>query len=284
MRRLGTLCVLVLVLVCAAASPRAQAHSEISVRLSNVDKRFADRPSDVGLLLKRAQLYRAHGRWTAALQDYQRLRQLAPDLPENDFYLGRAWLETGHPALALPLLDRFLKTDSMHARALIVRARAAQQLNNSLAAADDLARALKHLADPTPELYLRRAKLLVDEGPGYVEDGLRALDEGIARFGPLVTLVEFAVAVETDRRHYAAALRRIETLPARLQDSPRWLARRGDVQTKARRFAAAGDSYTTALAAMAALPRQRRQVKAMAKLEAHLVAALESLATVTPRQ
>lgn len=273
-----------LVLACAVASPRGHTHSEVGVRLSNLNERLVDdAPEAVNLLLQRAGLYRSAGHWAAALHEYERVRQAAPDLHGLDFYLGRAWLENGHPALALPLLDRFLTAHSTHPRALIVRARAAEQLNDRLAAADYLARALRHIDRPTPELYLRRAKLLVGAGPEHIADGLRALDEGIARFGMLVSLVEFAVAVETDRRHYGAALSRIATLPARLRYSPRWLARRGDVQARARQYAAAGNSYRNALAAVARLPGGRRQVKAMAKLEARLVSSLAALPAVAGR-
>ncbi len=95
-------------------------------------------------------------------------------------------------------------------------------------------------------------------------------DRAIARLAPLVTLIEFAIDVETGRGRYAAALARFASLPEVLAGRPDWLARRGDVLRTAGRDREALAAYADALAAIEGLSAKRRTVKATVALEARL--------------
>ena len=114
-------------------------------------------------------------------------------------------------------------------------------------------------------------------GPDYVDEALAGLDEGIARLGPLVTLIQYAVSMEVARGQYDAALARIEALPVGVQSGPAWLARRGDILVEAGRLNEARVTYIVAKQAILDLPPARRQSRAMAALEVHLRGALGRL-------
>lgn len=245
------------------------AHAAIDVRMADVDRRIAAEPQNGGLYLKRAELHRLHEDWAAALADYQRAEKLAPDL-EVGFYRGRMWLDAGRLDLAQSALDQFLRIKPNHARALRVRAQVLAQRGEHLAAADDLDKAITRFDTPMPDLYLERAQLLAAAGSPYVDRALRGLDEGIARFGPVVTLIQLAVDLESKQGQYDAALTYIDMLPSRVKDLPLWVARRGDVLLAAGRPEDAKDAYAAALAAIERLPNQRRSARAMAALENRL--------------
>lgn len=104
----------------------------------------------------------------------------------------------------------------------------------------------------------------------HVDAGLRGIDEAIARLGPLVILIEFAIDIETGRGRHDAALARFASLPEALAGRPDWLARRGDVLHAAGRVHEASTAYADALAAIEGLSVKRRTVKVTVALEARL--------------
>ncbi len=167
-------------------------------------------------------------------------------------------------------LDRFIVARPGHVPGLVIRGRALGALGDRLAAAADYDRVIARLDPPEPEHYLQRARWLVAEGGVHVDAGLRGIDEAIARLGPLVILIEFAIDVETGRGRHAAALARFASLPEALAGCPDWLARRGDVLHAAGRVHEASTAYADALAAIEGLSAKRRTVKVTVALEARL--------------
>jgi len=258
-----------LMAVCWAAPVTLGAHADVDARVAALDRQIAANLRNGELYLKRAELHRLHQDWDVALADYQRAEQLTPDL-EVDFYRGRMWLDAGRLDLAKSALDHFLRIKPNHANALRVRARVLARRGDRLAAAADLSKALARLHKPTPDLYLERAQLLVSAGSAHIDGALRGIDQAIARFGPLVTLIQFAVDVETNRGHHMAALARIHTLPDVVKQLPTWMARRGDILLVAGHRKEAKVAYTAALTAIKRLPTQRRRTRAVVTLENRL--------------
>ncbi len=204
------------------------------------------------------------------MRDYESVVRLAPDLTLIDYYQGRMWAEEGSANRARPLLDRFLAIHPDHTEALLVRSNVLAELGHTLLAAEDLGVALTLTDAPAPDLYLRRAVLLVSAGDSYIDEALWTIDQGIARLGPLVTLIQFAVETEVARRRFDAALRHIEQLPVAVQETPAWLKHRGDVLRDSERFQEAQEVYSRALARIEILPPSRRSSPAIYQLETSL--------------
>jgi tetratricopeptide (TPR) repeat protein len=246
------------------------ADADIHVRLTAMDQLIIADAGNPELYLKRAELHRLHRDWTAALADYRQVRHLAPNQPALDFYLGRMWHEAGQPERAKAALDRVLTHDPDHAHALLIRARVLAVLENRFAAVEDISRAIEQFASPTPEMYLERARWLVAEGEEHTGRALRGLDKGIEHFGPVVTLIQYAIEIETERGHYDAALARLDSLPKPVQRLPVWITRRGDILSATGRMQEARATYQHALGAIETLPAPRRSTRAIALLEARL--------------
>jgi tetratricopeptide (TPR) repeat protein len=213
----------ILVLALLAPEAPALAHADIEERLQEVEAALAETPDDPHLYLKRGELHRRHQDPAAAAADYDRAEALAPGLAEVDFLRGRLFLEFGQPGAALALFDRHIAALPDYPDAYILRARARLATGDRVGAVADFDRAIALLPSPTPELYRERAAL--QQGAA----ALAGLDEGIARLGPVVTLVRAVVDVAVRDGQPEAGLARLELLPAALLATPLWLTRRGDL-------------------------------------------------------
>jgi tetratricopeptide (TPR) repeat protein len=248
----------------------ARAHSDLHVQIESVTGRIRQDPHDAMLYLKRGELYRVHGDWDAAQVDYDRVARLAPDFTDIDFFRGKMLLEAGQPKPARRCLDHFLEKQPNHAEALIARARVLAKLDEGEAAASDFSRALGLLPEPKPDYYLERAQVLVCTGDARVEAALRSLDEGIKRLGPLVALQLRAIDLELMRKNPDGALVRLEQLIAQSSRRESWLARKGEILSRAGRTREAREAFAAALKAIESLPAGHRKTKAMLALENRL--------------
>ena len=258
-------------LVCLLSPVVLLAHADIQVRLAELTQQIASTPNDPALYLQRAELHRRHQDWEATLADYRQVERLAPSRSEElEFYRGQMWLEAGQPGKARALLDRYLAMHPDHVQALVVRGHAAVELGEPVMAARFLSAAIQHSEQPTPELYLERAQVLVSAGPKYVDQALRGIDEGLIRLGPVIKLIQYAIDLEQERGHYTAALARFETLPPQMRGHPKWITRRGEILAAAGRVKEARTTYAKALSAIQELPPRRQRVKAVVNLEAEI--------------
>ena len=133
-------------------------------------------------------------------------------------------------------------------------------------AAQDFTKALSLTSNPEPEIYLERAKVLAGDA-GDIPEALRGLDEGIERFGPLVTLQLAAIDLEIRLKNYDAALTRLDLITAQSERKETWLVRRGEILKAAGRNEEARAAFNAALIAIESLPPHRRQSRTITALQ-----------------
>jgi tetratricopeptide (TPR) repeat protein len=132
------------------------------------------------------------------------------------------------------------------------------------------------MSRPTPEHVIARRDALLSLGRR--SEALTALEAGLARIGPAVSLELAAVDLEVELGRYEAALARLDRLLGRTAVSPAWVVRRGEVLERAGRPAEARAEYARALALIDAR-ETRRSTTAFTDLRRRLETALAS----TPR-
>ena len=269
-----------LLLGCLAASVLT-AHPDVELQIRDLTARIAREPQNPTLWMQRGELNRIHRSWAEAESDYRHARKIQPDLEVVDFLLGRMKLDAGQPKQAKKYLDRFLAAQPGHAKALVQRGRALVRLGQPLAAAGDYTQALEAFDRnddrPDPSYYLDRARALVEAGPQHTETALRGIDEGLERWGRVITLQLYALELETKLGRHAAALARLERIAASANRQETWLVRRGEIYESAGQTDAARAAYAAALEAIEALPVSRRSSRAMQELGQQARAALEKL-------
>jgi predicted negative regulator of RcsB-dependent stress response len=246
-------------------TPSAYAHGDDQVLIDALTEELAKAP-EADLFIRRGELFRHHQEWTKADADFVAAARLEPKLTIVDFFRARLMLESGAPEKARPLVDRYIANAPDEAEGRFLRGDILAALDKHDAGALEYTEGIRRAPSPRPEHYLRRAKFLAAAPAADPARVLAALDEGIARVGPIVSLVDYAITLELERKNYDAALARIATI---MEHSPRretWLVRRGDVLVKCGRTREAVASYRAALTAIEQLPPRYRETVPMEKL------------------
>lgn len=255
-----------------AATVPAGAHGPLHEQIADLSARIAQEPRNAALYLRRGELYGLHGDCDAALADLDRAARLAPDLAAVDLARGRTLLRAGRLAPAKEALDRFLAREPDHREANVTRARVLVKLGDYRSAVRDYGRALVGWERPEPEHYVERAQAFA--ALGDLEQAVRALDEGIAKLGPIVSLQIPAIDFELAAGRMEAALARVDAIASRSPRPEPWLARRGEILERSGRAAEARRAYEAALAGL----RLARPTRTTGELESRLRAALTRLA------
>lgn len=277
-----------LLVVTVLPGPRAFGHGAVHERIEALTRQLQSRPNDSNLLAKRGELHALDENWTQAAEDFAEALELAPNDAEVMHRLADARLHLGDANAALRLAEASLAGRAGDPRALLVRARAHDRLGSWQAAVDDLSRVIATSEPPSPETYVERAR--VQERGGAADAAVAGLRDGVTRLGPLVTLLEPAIDIEARRGRGEAAIALLDQLDPKLTSTPRWLARRGELDELAGRREDARRAYRAALDALDRLPESRRraprQVALRVQLEARLAprpAADEARATPASR-
>jgi predicted Zn-dependent protease len=253
------------------------AHRDLHEQIAAASRAIATSPSDASLYLARGELYRAHHDTAPALADYATALRIDPALDAAHLARGRLLLEAHRAAEALPDLDRFLARRPDHAEALIVRARARAAVADAPDARDDYDRAVDLAANP--DWFIERARHARSSvGAAAAIEGL---DEGVARLGPIPTLMLEAIDCELALGRHEAALARLDRLMAASGAHPQWTLQRGEILLAAGRVADARSAVTTALDDIDALPAARQHTRQNDALRARAIAALVHLDSVT---
>ena len=261
---------LVLAAGIAALAVQGWAHGDLHDQIEAVTAEIARSPRNAPLYLKRAELRRLHRDFDEALSDYQKAQELDASL--KSVHLGRGLLfrETGRLQEARVEADRFLSTAPKDPRGLLLRARTLAAMKRDREAAEQFRAAMSSSTDADPDMYLEYAGVrLAAEGP---EGAAAAIDEGVTRFGPIVSLISWAVDVELRHGRAEAALARLQSLPPALQGMPHWMLRRADILFSAARHAEAGQAYCQVLSSMRSTRRRsieqhRQQEQVLLKIQ-----------------
>ena len=255
----------------------AFAHGDIHERIEAVSKQIAARPQDAPLHAPRAELYRQHEDWQAALADCTAALKLDPTL-EVGLLRGRTLLESGQPAAALPLLDGFLGRHPGHPQGLVCRARVLVKLERPQAAIADYREALKSTPTPEPDLVQECADALATQGS--TEEAVKVLAAGIDKLGAIPSLVLRAMELEIATQHFDAALARVEAMQKSAPRPEPWMAKRASVLAQAGRVAQSRAAWQALIEHLTALPNLERGSHAMSKLMEEAKQALASLASL----
>ena len=261
------------------SSPSAFAHGDDQLLITALTEELARAP-EADLFIRRGELFRNHQEWAKASADFEAAARLEPQLEVVNFFRARLLLESGEPAKARPFIERYLEQVPAEAEGWFLHGDVLGALGQHDAGALAYEQGIRRAPRPRPEHFLRRAKFLAAAPQADPARVLAALDQGITTLGPVISLVEYAITLEIDRKNYDAALTRIATA---MDHSPRretWLVRQGDVLLKAGRTSEAITSYRAALAAIEELPPRYRDTVPIEKLERDARTSLNQLAAV----
>ncbi len=240
--------------------PAAWGHADLLALIESAGKQIETDPKSAALYLRRGQLYRFHLDWELAERDYDRASQLDPNLTAVPLNRGKMLFESGQNDRAKVQLDKFLASEPNDADALLTRARVLMKLGQRKPAIIDFGRAIEHAPEPMPDYFLDRAKAQAEDGDNEaalrgIDQGLKRLgassitlqayavdlevagkhfNEALKRLETISSQFErkekwlaqrgeilvLAGRDEEAKKSFNEALTSIESLPARLQQTP----------------------------------------------------------------
>ena len=218
--------------VCSAAINPVAAHPELLSQIEQLDIEITAQPGDAGLLVRRGELYRREGDFTAAAQDFKAARELQPEFPDLDLYAGRLALETGDAAGAEQLLGAYLGRQPGNASAWKLRGNARLMLQQPLKAAQDYGQAIENSKSPTPTLYMQQAKALQSAGPEHANEALQVIDQGLARFPREISLLGLGMDISLERGALQKARGYFSVVPQPVRQLPQWQARQATLENE----------------------------------------------------
>jgi tetratricopeptide (TPR) repeat protein len=245
-------------------------------KLTELSAEIAKQPGNAALLLRRAEIHDQRGDSESAMADLD----LAAALPQGAQPANVAAAELLYRqqqfAAALERLDTALRIDASDPRALRAKGRTLVALRRMEQAAVIQRRLLAVLPSPEPDDYLELAQSLAAGGrPGKLA-GLRILDSGIGRLGPVVSLQGPAIALELELKRWDAAIRRVDSLAAASPRKDIWLKRRGEILLQAGRRGQARQAFLAALLALDSLGPEMRRAPGIQQLAAELKQQVQS--------
>ena len=258
--------------------PSAHGHPGLDEGIAQATAEILARPEATAPRLQRADLYRQHGQFEAALADLTAAEKRDSQL--NVVMLARAEVfnDAGELTNALAAVDRFIGVGTNNSRAFILRARCEFKLQCVEGAIADYTRAVEKTPKPEPDIFLERAR--AQAALGRLAEAVKGLDEGMARLGAVPSLELAAIEYERQQGSFVAALGRVDKIIARHPVKEPWLVLRGEILAQAGRLAEGRDAFQQALAGIDNYPASRRNLDLTAQLQAR---AREGLARVERR-
>jgi len=223
LRRLSSLPIVVLA-IGVFASP-VLAHRGIHELIDDKAVQLTQNPG-VASALELAELHRLAGELDEAEEALARAAAVDSNDPNLDLCRAALALDRMRLPEASSALERHLVRFPEDPRALELRSRLREREGDRLGAAQDLGRVIHGVERPTPDLYVRRAELLLAAGPEHGAAALATLEAGMERLGHIASLELAAVDIEEARGDMDAALARLDRMSAGLRRPGAWLSRR----------------------------------------------------------
>lgn len=273
--------------VLACMIPAATIADEFHAEVQYATDRILAAPYDASLYVKRGDLYLEELFLDLADADYSKALELEPESVPAGIGLARTLQKKDKHKSALTVLNKVLVHKPDDVNALVTRAGSRKAMGNHLAAAHDydhVIRSFKSPRRPIPEYYLASAQAWRDAGEQYRGRAIAALDQGLKALGNLPALQVYAIELERERGHYAAALGRTNSVLGEANRKETWLYLRGQIHIDSGDYASATSDFVDALAAIDGLPEFRRHTPAVTRLRSQVQLRLDGLAGGSPEQ
>jgi len=216
-----------LALLLALLPVLAWSHAGDERGLQRLQQLIEQRPQQQSHYIKRGALYTRAGHFQLALADFERAQTLGP-IAAVSFELGLYYFRRQQMSDAAEQFDLHLAHYDNDAAALEFRIKTARALGQQPLAQDLFETLVTQSPYSNPGHYLAAANAEI-KGEAGLARALVLIDRGIARFGPVPQLQQFAIELELRRGDYQQAISRHQTLATATGHSPHWLAKQAQL-------------------------------------------------------
>ncbi len=240
-------------------APSGYSHGETELRIAALTRELETATTNVAqLFLQRGDLRREHQDWLAASADYAHAAKLSPNLPDVEVRQAGLLVDMGRLNEAQATLSKVVAQFPHQGDAFIARARIRSKLKEK-GVVEDYRRGIQELANPLPEYYLELARALAADSQSAdalrtLDDAVERLGPSIpihqfalelelnkSDFSSAVRRIDKIVSLASRKevwfarkgdillraelpteakRSFQSALKAVDALPPRLQQSP----------------------------------------------------------------
>jgi tetratricopeptide (TPR) repeat protein len=193
------------------------AHPELDEQIRLLTAQLELQPNNPELYLRRADVRRQHAEFELALSDIATAARLKPGWSKVSLAQAQTLFDASRTDDAQKAVEEFLLAEPHHATALVLRGRCKLKLGKLEQTVADYSAALNEFAQPSPDLYVERARL--QASMGRFDEAVRGLDEGAARLAGAPTLQLASIEYERQRGNFAAAVERADKLLGAVRQS-----------------------------------------------------------------
>ena len=240
-------------------------HPDLEEQIARLTLALEKEPANASLWLRRSDARRLHREFDLALADLATAARLQPAWPVISLARARTCYDALRIREALTAAEDFLKLEPDHAEGLLLRAQCWARLGQVDQATAGYTAALRRFAEPSPDLFLERARL--QASLGRLQDAVAGLDEGVRRIGPAPALELASIEFERQRGDLDAAVTRADALVSRAAAKEPPQALRAELLEQAGRFSEAQDAFQRVLLGIGSYPPNRRALEATRQLE-----------------
>jgi len=248
------------------------AHGPGLFKAEQLSEQIARHGSNVSLYVERARIYQSYRHWKEALVDLDAAAQLEPDNTKLDLMRAEILYSMKEYSRALDLIELYELRHKPDLEAMLIAARSYRELGLNEKAAQYYKKILSKLKVgsevPLSEWYIEYVDVLMLAGKK--SQALNILQQGIHALGSNSVFQTRAAELEVELGDYESAISRIDALAEKSQRKDFWLARRGDILTKAGLTSRAKSSYQEAFSRLQKLPLRLRNQPASVELNAKL--------------
>lgn len=250
----------------AAMTLPGAAHPDLEEQISAITAEVKRVGVSADLLEQRAELFRRHAQFDAALVDIAAAEKMVTNSPALLLAKARIFSDAGMAQPALATIQKFLAAQTNHAEGFFIRARSEARLKQPQAAIADYTAALKLFPAPPVDLFLERARqqALI----GKLDDAVRGLDEAMARSSPLPVLQMPAIEYDRQRKAFDSALKRVDEFLSQYPVKEPWLTLRAEILEQAGRKQIAHTTFQQVLEGIEKYSATRRSLDLTKQLAA----------------
>jgi tetratricopeptide (TPR) repeat protein len=241
---LGIVC-LALALGCLSFIQPVSAHSGMDPEIEKLTEKLTKDPKNVGLLIRRGQIYRTNGKFIESLQDLEQAWLLDRENRTIIFQRALTLSALGRDREAEAALTDYLQEESDPKRilALAERAHIRARTGRLELAIADFTSAIQ--LQPTIELYLIRGQL--QESRGNLEAAEEGYLDGLTKLGNAILLKKNLIRVQIAQNQYDRALALVNEEVTRSSVKTPWYQQQAEILAKMGKPEASRLAYQQAL-------------------------------------
>ena len=212
-------------------APQLIAHGSLHEAIAQKTRQIQEDPDNALLRFERGLLYQQHEEKGRAIDDFNQVLRMEPGYYTCHLPLAQLYRDTEALQPALYHINTFLEREPENPFGYETRASIYQMSGSGKKAVADLRKmvALKNDNAIRPDDYFLLADGILSAYPGRYALATEALELGVQRLGPVISLQERLLGLEIEARRYPDALRRIEQIMKPLPRKEKWQARKAEV-------------------------------------------------------